>query len=690
MKKSIKSIKAIQVILLLSTSFLFITCSESPSSLLKKRAGKVIQQIEDYRFGSSRAWLQEFQDVMAEVNNMPEIHGEVEKMMVKLLQSDASAEGKLIVCKFIGQVGSGYCIPTLQKMMLDPATQHMAIMALASLPVDEISQILIESLTTVDAAGKAEIAGVLSLKPDQDALIPLQALLRENDAVMKDAAAHAISAIGGKEAAEILRNEFTAAEGELKWKMAAYWLKALTNESAEAKLDACEVILSEKPPLSLLHMAIKMKLGCLPETEQASDLMNAFHQQDQDVQQMLVTLVRELPENADLSVFIQSLNQFPTGIQHQLMIAIADRNDPAIRPMLLAELNKISDEGRLMALRGLKNVANSRDLDILVRVAASGSPDEQELARSCIYWMNDQNTNGVILASAALKNSGEKAELLKAIGYRKIVSGKELIMANLQNPHPAIRNAAIVSLGNIGAFTDLESTLDLLITKSSPADYEAIQNAIISMAVSSGTAEGSADILTAKLATNPGTTASVILISALGELGGDVSLRTLRSYIDAQDADVQFAVLKALSNWKDDQPMADLQQILNKSIPPANRSQAIVGMVILTQNSKTLSGDLKVEKLQEVYGATTSTFDKKTLINGISRIYSVKALDFAISQVNESDVKQDAQEAVIRIAGDLRDGFHDEVKTKMEALLQQTEDADFGGRISTVLKSMEL
>ncbi len=691
MKNLYKIIRVDQLLLIvLSSLFLLFNCTDSPSSVLKKRAGKVLAEVESYQFGNSRSWLQEFQDVMAEVNNMPEVHEDVENMMVKVLSSKASLESKLVVCKFIGQVGSAHCIPVLQEMMLDKSTQHMAIMALASLPVDEISQILIQSLETVDTPGKVEIANALSLKPAEEAITPLQKLLTENDEALKDAAAHSISAIGGMEAAEILKNEFDTTEGELKWKMAAYWLNSLSAEPEQAKLEACENVLNSEPSLSVQYMAMKMKLSCLSEADQVAELVNAFKSQDEEVQEMLVPLVRQLPANADLGGLINSINKYPTGIQQQLMVAIADRNEPAIRPVLLAELKKTSSDGRLMALRGLENVANSQDLDLLVRLAANGTAEEQELARSFIYWMDDESTDSVILEKAAMKNGDEKAELLKAIGYRKIVSGKELIIANLQNPNATIRNAAIVALGKTGSFSDLKPTLDLLIAKSNPSDVEAIQNTIISMAVSSKSEGGSANILASKLAADPGANASVIIIGALGELGDDASLQTLRSHINAKDADIQFAVLKALSNWQDDRPLVDLEQVLSMPIPQANRSQAIVGMVILTQKSRTLSGDQKVEKLQAVYGTVTDTFDKKTLINGISRIYSLKALDFVIAQVNEADVKQDAQEAVIRVAGDLRDGFHDEVKASMESLLQQNEDPEFEGRINTVLKSMEL
>ncbi len=691
MKNLYKSIRVHQLFLIaLSSLFFLFQCAESPKGLLKKRVSNVLTEVESYQFGSSRAWLQEFQDVMAGVNNMPEVQKDVERMMVKVLKSEASAESKLVICKFIGQVGSAYCIPVLQEMMLDSSTQHMVIIALASLPGDDISKILIESLEAVDPAGKVAIANALSLKPDKAAIGPLQTLLEENDVVIKLAAAHAISAIGGVEAAEILKNEFNTTKGEIKWKMAAYWLISLNAEPAQAKLEACENIFDSAPPLSVQYMALKMKLGSLPEVEQVVVLMDAFNNEDEEVQEMLVPLVRQLPANADLSVLIQSINKYPTEIQHQLMVAIADRNDPTIRPVLLAELKKTSADGRVMALRGLKNVANPQDLEVLVRIAATGTTDEQELARSCIYWMNDDNADSIILANAAIKNGDEKAELLMAIGYRKIVDGKELIFANMQNPDSAIRSAAIQALAKTGTYNDLEPTLDLLITKTNPADHEAIKNALISMAVNSQPEIASVEILTAKLTTQPGVIASVILVGVLGDLGSDAALETLRRYVDAADADVQYAVLKAMAYWKDDRPLTDLEEVLKKPIVQANRSQAIVGMVILTQNSKALSPDLKVEKLEQVYAAATNTFDKQTLINGVSRIYSIKALDFVISQVNQEDVKQVAQEATIRVAGDLRDGFHEEVKAKMEALLKKNEDSIFSDRIRTVIKSMQL
>jgi len=691
MKNLLKSIISYRVLLVLLCGLMLLNgCSDSPSSALKKRAKKVLKEVENYQFGQSRAWLQEFQDVMSQAQNLPDVKGSIEKMMVDVLESEASVEGKLIICKHIAFIGSEYCIPVLQKMMLDPSTQHMAIMALATLPDPGITQILADAIDKVDNSGKVAIANVLALKGDKEMLMALAQLVKEEDSAVKDAAAHALSVKGGNEAAEILKSEYIKSDAPFKWKMATYWLVSLSNEPIKAKLDASETILNSGPPTSLRYMAMKMKLDCLAAEEQVTALYDAFKDSDQEIKQAFVPLVRQLPEGADLGIFINSMDQFPASIKYQLMVAIADRYDLAIRPVLLDELKKSPADGSLMALKGLEKVSLSQDLNQLVSIAANGSVEEQELARSCIYWMDDENTDHVIVEIAGSSNSMAKAEFLKAIGYRKIVVGKKVIVENLQNPNATIRNAAIVAMGKIGTFEDLGSTFDLLIKNPDKADVDAIENTILAMALSTKEEGKNTEILSAKLASNPGNAASVVLITVLGQIGDDSSLSTLRDYIDVDNGDIQFAVLQAMSNWKDDQPITDLENILQKPIPQLNHSQAVVGMVMLIQNSKSLAGDQKVDKLSEVYRTSANTFDKQTIIKGISRIYSLKALDFVISQVNDPDVVQEAQEAVIRVAGDLRDGFHNEVKSKMEALVQNTKDEAFKGKINTLIKSMEL
>jgi len=691
MKKLLRNNHNIQsVVTLLALLFLVATCADNPAVVLKKRARAALKIVEVYKFGDSRAWLQELQDVMAEVNNMPEVHKDVEKMMVEVLESDASLESKLIVCKHIGQVGGNYCVPVLEKMLRDPGTQHMAIMALASLSVDGMVGILMDNLDQADNKGKIAIANVLALKPDVSTVGPLSELLSDQDPLVRDAAAHALSAIGGPEPAGILKNMFNTSEGETKWKLAGYWLTSMQNEPTPQIMEACEAIMNAGAPVSLNYRAMSMKLGCLTAADQVVTLFKAFRLAQPEIQQSFIPLVRQLPVGSDLRDFINSMPMFPADIKYQLMVAIADRYDPAIRPVLLEELNKSSVEGRLMALKGLEKVAGSQDLNMLIAVSANGPYELRSAARSCIYWMKDENADNIIVGNAGNSKATQKIEWINAIGYRKIESGKAALITNLNNADKSISQAAIISLGKIGTSSDLQSTLDLMLSNPQAGSAEAIKNAIIAMALNTAEPAQSSQILSAKLATGLSSEASVILIGVLGEIGDDTALEALRNHLNTDNSEVQFAVLKALSVWKDDRPITDLEQILAGSIPPSNRSQAIVGLVVLVQNSRALSADEKVEKLSLVYDSSENTFDKQTLIKGVSRIYSIRALDFVMAHVNDPGVEKEAQEAVIRVAGDLREGFRDEVQAKMTTLLEQNKDSVFEEKIRTLMKSMEL
>ncbi len=68
-------------------------CNTDPSKELINKVKSIHKVIVDYKYGDSRGWLQEYQDLMIEVYNMPEIHDEVEQMMIKVPVIQPSLQG---------------------------------------------------------------------------------------------------------------------------------------------------------------------------------------------------------------------------------------------------------------------------------------------------------------------------------------------------------------------------------------------------------------------------------------------------------------------------------------------------------------------------------------------------------------------------------------------------------------------
>jgi hypothetical protein len=180
------------------------------------------------------------------------------------------------------------------------------------------------------------------------------------------------------------------------------------------------------------------------------------------------------------------------------------------------------------------------------------------------------------------------------------------------------------------------------------------------------------------------------LISTLGNIGTDTSLGYIRPFLSYDSYEIQFAALKALSTWQNDAPLPFLEEYLKTSDKDKNRQMAQVGIVNLVQNSGKLTSEEKSEKLEISFLSAQSKAEKVIVLNGISRIYSLRAMDFVISQLNNPDLSSTAQEAFIRIADNLKYSYETTVIEKIDSIADYETDEGFSAKLKLLKRSIEL
>ena len=663
-------------------------CNNGPSKELINKVKSIHKVIVDYEYGDSRSWLQEYQDLMIEVYNMPEIHDKVERLMIKVLKSNASNDGKLLICKYLGTIGGNSSLPVLRKMLFTPSSSNMALIALTSIPGEEASKTLIGALENNEGEALIGIINTLGLRRDPKANQPLNGFISSEDQHVANASIHALGTIGGEQASQILQEAFVSTTNTRKWKIAEAWIKSVESlEPAQRKL-SYQTVLDSNPPLSLKYVAFKKNLKLVPEDKQVSHLLDALNNSNQEFQEAVIPLIRNLPSTLSMKPFINEFSIYPDRTQIQLMLAIADRKDESIRPFVIQKLKSNNPEDRIAALKALSKVSNYRDINMLAKLAVSKTGIEQELARACLYWMKGENVDRKILSELEFANAQVKPELIKCVGYRKIEDGRKVLMGYLSSKNKLIRVEAIKAVGIVGSQEDLAKVIDLTLRNVKTTELEMIEHSITSIAFNDPVS--SVPIIGEKLTSYQNALSISILINVAGKLGGDQALTIIRSHLNNDQEEIQFSCIKALSAWREDTPLPDLEALIQSTLSQKNLSQAMVGIVYLVQNSTSLSEDLKAAKLENAYSFAKSDMDLKIIVNGISRVVSLDALDFVIVQLGNDAIEAEVEEAIIRIAGNLRESHTAEVEARMTSVLEKSDHQEFKGKVNVLLKSMQL
>ncbi len=665
-------------------------CSNDPSKALIHKVKGILSVVEDYKYGDSRSWLQEYYEIMAEVYNEPAVHENVERLMIKLLNTKAAGEAKLLICKSLATIGSEVSIPSLEKLVTDPATSNMALIALTTIQANELDSTLIHMLSAVNDEVKMGIINTLALRKNLSAVDAIREFVKSENETLSYSAIQALGNIGGNEATQQLYNEFSLSEGDNKWRIGESLIKCLVDINHEKKADIYNSILDANAPLSLKFAAFKGVLNETNESEQIFLLLKTMKTAQQEFQMALIPLVRKLPAGTSLKPLISELSYFKEDVQIATMLAIADRKDVSIRPVLLRKMESQTLNHRIAALKGLKCVSNPEDIALLATLAANSTGKEQDLARECLYWMEGENVEQKIITKTGNSSNELVPELIKCLGYRKIEPALDLVFSFTNSNNPAIRLEAIKTLGKIGKHTDLERAIDQSFKDIKVIEAEAIERSLTSIALNTSDLNSSVRVINEKLSKFEDALSLTTLIAVLGNIGGDEALISIRSYLHDDNEDIQLTCIEAMSFWENDSVLSDLEKLIKTGLTAKNRAQTFAGIVTLVQNSDNLSEDQKSARIKAAYQFSKTDQDKKILINGISRIVSFDALDFAIAQLDAEINQKEVQECVIRIAGNLRYAHKETVAAKIDKLIKSSDSQEFIDKLIILKKSMQL
>ena len=654
-----------------------------------KELKDVLKVVKDYEYGGSRSWLQQYHDVMAKVHNDADARIEAEKLIVGVLDSRASYASKTLLCSSLGVIGGKASLPVLEKLFSDPETSHSALIALTAMAMDEVDEMLLASISKVDKATQIEIINALALRKSSDAIEEIKPFLTEDDPEVSVAAIKALGQIGGKAAIEMLFEQFQNSESQ-KWVLAEALITALENGQEPNEAEIYESIYYGQPPLSIKTAAFSGLLSHTPENEQVDFLLQTMLASESRFRESLLPTFRKLPSSASTQIIIDRLPDFPPAFQQNLMLALADKKDEAIRPFALQLLGGADEDRKIAALKALRSVSNTDDIKILARIAATNSGQTQQLARECIYWMEGDNTNQKILEEAAKSNDLIKPELIKAMGYRKVNHATDFVLSQITNKNQPIRLAAIETIGKIGTVNELNTVISRALSSIKRTEVDIITEALTRIALNSNDPDTCVETINENLKSTSDVTSTIVLIPTLGNIGTDQALAYIKPHLGHQDDDVQFACLKAFSAWHNDAPLGDLEQYLSSSKNLKNRQQALVGIVTLVQNTDQLTGVQKSQKLMETYKNASTTAEKVIVISGISRISTMESLDFVMGKLEEEDIKNAAREAFIRIADNLRYHMDNRVVSKIDTVIAETTDADFKEKLMILKRSLEL
>ncbi|HPS00853.1 MAG TPA: HEAT repeat domain-containing protein, partial [Candidatus Sumerlaeota bacterium] len=280
-----------------------------------------------------------------------------EKELLDILKSGASQKEKADACRQLSLVGSKEAVAGLAALLTDEKMSHMARYGLETIPDPSVDEALRDALGKVKGRLLIGVIGSLGVRHDEKAVAPLLGLLKDADAGVAQAAARAVGRIGTADAAKGLQEALKSVSPENRVAFCEGAMRCA--EALVARKEQAQAIAIYDQLRALPDVPHQVRTGAIRGailtrgTEGIALLKETLHSGDYALVSVAVRVSVEMPDKAVTQALLAELNQLSAEGRILVVMALGRRGDASAAPALF-ELARASDKPlRLAAIRAL-------------------------------------------------------------------------------------------------------------------------------------------------------------------------------------------------------------------------------------------------------------------------------------------------------------------------------------------------
>ena len=634
------------------------------------------EQILSYDFGQSRAALVAIEKEIFETD--PADFGGIEAKLLAVLESpQATFACRQSACRMLRRVGTEHALPALAALLEDEKLSHMARYVLEAAPWAGVDDALLAALENTAGKTKVGIINSLGERRSEAANEALAKLVHAEDLMVAEAAIAALGKIGGPQAVMALSELRTGGNAALRPAASRAYL-ACANRLLEAgereKAAALFEELRGTGEAPAIQVAAFRGLVAAQPDDVAKILSTSYEDDDPLLRPVILRLMRDVPGEEATRMFAGLLAAASSEQKALLLIALADRADPAAEGAVLAAMDDEDEAVRIAALDALGAVGSASCAVRLTEAAASSKGRERDAARGSLARLRGGGVNGVLCASLDGAGPEVKAEVARALAARHAVETVPALLALAKDAEAPVRSEAYRALGDLAGEADLPSLVGLLVAEESKEDRSAAEKALLTAAqrVPDETKRSAAVVAALPKAKDAGVRCS--LLGVLGKLAGPAALEALRAAWQDDTPEIQDAVVRALAAWPAADPLADLERIAQQGGSETHRVLALQGFIRLVG----LPSERPASETLGLYGRAmdlaTRPDEKKQVLGGVANIATPEALEMAKAYLTDKELTGEAAVAALKIAEALCDAHPRDVGAAMEQIIAAAGD----------------
>lgn len=649
----------------------------------------LLKDIKTYDFGQSREKLTTISDMIRDSAGSPESRKQIEKALAAFVGGDATYAAKQFACRQLAIIGTQDSVPALAPMLTSDEYSDMARYALEPIPGSAVDEALRKALGQAQGKVKVGIINTLGVRKDAKSVEMLSGLVSDANQMVASAAAAALGQIADTAATKALAEAMGKTTGMFRTEVLDAYLRCAEQAAARgdkaAALAIYDKLTASSEPATIRTAALRGKI--LNSGDKATQAMvDALKSDDQATQTAAIGVLREVARPELIKAVSEQLSNLSVTSQVQLLAALSDVGDKAATHAVMGAMKHSDQAVRVAALSALANLGDASSLDQLVQTAATGSGTEQAAAREALYRLKGADVDKAILDKLSSASAEAKVELVKAVDQRNTAGSVQSLVKLIDDSDARVRVEAVKALRTVAGPDDMKQLVGLLVSVKGDAERTELERTIVAVARKIPEDKGQGAAVLAALPAAQDLTARKSLMSVLGRIGDPAGLQVLRDGLKDEKDEIKDAAVRALSEWPAPTPADDLLKVATDSANEVHRVLALRGFVRLIG----LESDRPVEKTIEMYKQAMTlapnVAEKRMVLSGLATKKTWLAMEMAAPYLDDEQLRQEAQAAVVSIAEGTLDDHNKETKELLTKVKDSTKNENLRTQAERMLR----
>jgi HEAT repeat protein len=556
----------------------------------------------------------------------------MERLLVELVESDATVDARRFACRQLRRVGSATAVPTLSRLLGDPRLGDMALFALASIPDPEATDALSAALET--SSGRLTI-GLVDAVAMRGVEHPAFARLAEADE--PEVAAAAIWALGRTGDIDDAWRLLAARASSLEAREAVL---AIAERSGAAGEPVFRELLAPSEPAAVRVAALQ---GIVRLDEQAA-LPHLAAALRSDAAPLQAEAIRLAASGEGASLLIEATPELGPAARRRALTVLGEAGVSRALPLMLASLEAADEGERTAALEGIGALGGPGHVRLLAEKAAAAAGAEEAAARAALIALREPGVDEALVIEMRAATGRTKLELIRAAGERDAAEATEALLAAVDSSDHDIRVGALHALREIAPAAAAAPTVGLLRDPGGAAERREAEGALA--AILRRHPEVSLEPVAAGFDAATTADTRVSLVSAAGRSERDDALPFLRHGLASQETTVQRAAILALTGWPTPEPAPDLLAVAQGEAEEPLPTLALRGYIRLVSAPSDLAPEEVTARLATALDTAGRAEERKVILAALQKHACLESLELARTLLDDPEVAAEARLAV--------------------------------------------